>query len=179
MAGRGWFLLILLMLVVRCRSEASELPLPLRGREPSLALLGSSALYWFGIHVYDIALYTEGNPYTTNTTAVLSLRYAIPIKHKRLQETTLQEWRRLELGTPEQRQVWINQLDALWPDIKSGESLSALCQQDGSTVFYFGDRCLGEVTDHSFGPAFFAIWLHENCRYPNVRNRLLHKGANE
>jgi hypothetical protein len=154
---------------------AAELPTPLKERETELNLVGASTLHWFGIHVYDIALYTEGKPYATNTTAVLSLRYAISIKHKRLQETTLQEWKRLGQGTPEQRESWIQRLDALWPDIKSGDSLSAFRQQDGPTVFYFGDRLLGEVADAAFGPAFFAIWLDEDCRYPKVRKGLLEK----
>jgi hypothetical protein len=32
---------------------------------------------------------------------------------------------------------------------------------------------LGEVEDAAFGPAFFAIWLGEQCRYPKVRKGLL------
>lgn len=169
------FLLIFTVLMGSRFLGAADLPTPLKEREPAFMLLGSSTLHWFGIHVYDIALYTEGKPYETNTTAVLSLRYAISIKHKRLQETTLQEWKRLGQGTPEQREGWIKQLDTLWPDIKSGESLSAFRQQNGPTAFYFGNRLLGEVADAAFGPAFFAIWLDEGCSYPKVRKGLLEK----
>jgi hypothetical protein len=168
-------LLIFIVLTGARFLDAAELPAPLKEREPALTLLGSSTLHWFGIHVYDVALYTEAKPYATNTTALLSLRYAISIKHKRLQETTLQEWKRLNKGTPEQREAWIKQLDTIWPDIKSGESLSAFRQQDGPTVFYFGDRLLGEVADAAFGPAFFAIWVDEQCRYPKVRKGLLNE----
>jgi hypothetical protein len=171
------FLLIFTALIGTLFLGAAELPTPLKEREPALTSLGSSTLHWFGIHVYDIALFTEGKPYATNTTAVLSLRYAISIKHKRLQETTLQEWKRLGQGTLEQRESWIKQLDTLWPDIKSGESLSAFRQQNGPTAFYFGDRLLGEVADAAFGPAFFAIWVDERCRYPKVRDGLLNKDA--
>jgi len=166
-------LLILAVLTACPTLRAVDLPTPLAQQEPELTLLGSSKLYWFGIHVYDIALYTENAPYTTNTTALLSLRYAISIKHKRLQETTLQEWNRLEQGTPEQRAEWIRQLDGLWPDIKPGETLSAFLQPAGPTTFYCGDRLLGAVPDAAFGPAFFAIWLDEACRYPKVRDGLL------
>jgi hypothetical protein len=168
-------LLIFIVLLGARFLDAADLPAPLKEREPALTVLGSTTLHWFGIHVYDIALYTQGNPYTTNTTAVLSLRYAISIKHKKLQETTLQEWKRLGQGTPEQRQKWIDLLDTIWPDIKSGQSLSAFRQQDGPTAFYFGDRLLGEVSDAAFGPAFFAIWLDKDCRYPKVRKGLLEK----
>ena len=34
------------------------------------------------------------------------------------------------------------------------------------------DRLLGEVPDPAFGPAFFAIWLDAECRYPKVRDGL-------
>jgi Chalcone isomerase-like len=166
-------LLITVFLVVCGRLGAEELPAPLKEHKPELTLRGSTTLHWFGIHVYNVALYTEGVPYTTNSTAVLSLRYEISIKHKKLQETTLEEWKRLGKGTPEQREKWISQLDKIWPDIKSGESLSAFLKKDGPTTFYFGDRLLGEVTDVEFGPAFFAIWLDAKCRYPKVRKGLL------
>jgi hypothetical protein len=82
-------------------------------------------------------------------------------------------------GTLEQREQWISQLDKIWPDIKSGESLSAFVKKDGPTTFYFGDNLLGEVADVAFGPAFFAIWLDEGCRYPKVRKELLKKDGLE
>ena len=172
-------LLFSLLFLAAAPLLAGDLPSPLKDRQPELSLLGSSTLHWFGLHVYEISLYTEGVPYTTNTTAVLSLRYAISIKHKKLQESTLQEWKRVGQGTLEQREQWISQLDKIWPDIKSGESLSAFVKKDGPTTFYFGDNLLGEVADVAFGPAFFAIWLDEGCRYPKVRKELLKKDGLE
>jgi len=162
-----------LLLLATAPLLAGELPSPLKDRQPALSLLGSSTLHWFGLHVYEVTLYTESTPYITNATAVLSLRYAISIRHKKLQEATLQEWKRLGQGTPEQQEKWISQLDKIWPDIKSGEILSAFVKKDGPTTFYFGDSLIGEVADVAFGPAFFAIWLDEGCRYPKVRKGLL------
>jgi len=126
--------------------------------------------------VYDISLYSDSKPYTTTGSAVLSLKYHVSIRHKRLQETTLKEWKRLNKGTPEQRDAWIKRLDSLWPDIKPGDSLSAFRMAGGPTAFYFGDRLLGEVDDAAFGPAFFAIWLDRDCRYPKMRDSLLGPG---
>jgi Chalcone isomerase-like len=175
MFGLKCIRLVLLLVFASSVLVAKELPLPLKERTPPLTLRGTATLHWFGLHVYDVSLYTEDQPYTTNTTSVLSLEYAISIKHKRLQSTTLDEWKRLKIATPEQRDKWIAQLDGLWPDIKAGEQLSAYFQKDGSTTFYCGDRLLGEITDAAFGPAFFAIWLDEGCRYPKVRDGLLKK----
>ena len=166
-----------LLFLVSFPLVAKELPLPLKERTPPLTLRGTATLHWFGLHIYDVSLYTEDQPYQTNTTSVLSLEYAISIKHKRLQETTLDEWKRLKIGTTEQREKWISQLDGMWPDIKAGESLSAYFQKDGPTTFYFGDRLLGEIPDAAFGPAFFAIWLDKNCRYPKVQKALLKEEA--
>jgi hypothetical protein len=174
-----WIRCCLFLFLTAVSIMAKELPLPLKERAPQLKLRGTATLHWFGLHVYDVSLYTEDQPYTTNTTAVLSLEYAISIKHKKLQESTLQEWKRVGQGTLEQREQWISQLDKIWPDIKSGESLSAFVKKDGPTTFYFGDNLLGEVTDVAFGPAFFAIWLDEGCRYPKVRKELLKKDGLE
>ena len=160
-------------LAVLLAAAASAFPAPLQNRTPALLPIGASTLHWFGMHVYDIALYNEGPDYATNSTAALSIRYAVSIKHRRLQETTLKEWKRLDKGTAEQHERWISLLNVLWPDVHSGDSLTAFRLRDGPTQFFFGDRLLGEVPDPAFGPAFFAIWLDAGCRYPKVRDGLL------
>lgn len=152
---------------------AAALPAPLREVRPELQPVGAATLRWFGLHVYDTALYAPEGAYTTNGTAALSIRYAISIKHKRLLETTLKEWRRMGKGTESQRARWVQLLEPLWPDLKPGDSLTAFIRRDGATAFYFGDRLLGEIPDPAFGPVFFAIWLGDNCRYPDVRDGLL------
>ena len=174
---RRKFIIISFIVLMGGLLAASELPEPLKAVRPQLLSVGSSTLRWFGIHVYDMSLYTEDQTYTTNNAAVLSILYHISIKHRRLQDTTLEEWQRMNKGTPEQREAWIKELDAMWPDIKSGESLSAYRQSDGPTQFYFGDRLLGEIADPAFGPAFFAIWLDAECRYPKLRDKLLMIGC--
>jgi len=38
--------------------DAADLPAPLQEVKPEVKPLGSATLHWFGIHIYDIALYT-------------------------------------------------------------------------------------------------------------------------
>ena len=173
MVLRNTLVAIFFLLSMEGLLMASELPEPLKAVRPQLLPVGSATLRWFGIHVYDITLYAEDQNFITNGAAVLSIRYHISIKNRRLQETTLDEWKRMGQGSPEQQQLWINQLDTIWTDIKSGERLSAYRQADGATQFYFGDRLLGGVNDKAFGPAFFAIWLGDNCRYPKLRDEMV------
>ncbi|MBM4149573.1 MAG: hypothetical protein FJ224_11115 [Lentisphaerae bacterium] len=134
---------------------------------------GSASLHWFGIRVYDIALYSEGDAYSTNTTAALSIRYAVRIRGKRLVETTMDEWERMGIATAAERAAWLAALAPMWPDVHPGERLTAFRRNDGQTDFYFDDRLVGSVPDPDFGPAFFAIWLGEKCKHPDVRDRLL------
>ena len=165
-----------LTLFLTATAGAVDLPTPLRELKPELRPMGTAALHWFGLHVYDVALYTQEAAYTTNNTAALSIRYSISIKHRRLLDTTLKEWQRMGKGDQTQRERWIKELDLLWPDLKPGDRLTALRRQNGATQFYCGDRLLGEVADPAFGPAFFAIWMDADCRYPKVRDGLLGAG---
>jgi hypothetical protein len=157
----------------------AALPPPLREVKPELRPLGTATLHWLGLHVYDIALFSQEAAYATSGSAVLTIRYNISIKSRRLQETTLKEWRRMGKGEEVQRQRWIKQVSTLWPDVKPGESLTAFKRQGGPTQFYLGDRLLGEVPDPAFGPAFFAIWLDAECSYPKLRDQLLEGKAEE
>jgi len=160
-------------LIVTSALGGAALPAPLAEITPPLQPVGEATLHWFRLHIYDIALYAPEKPDSTNGTAVLSIHYNISIKHSRLQATTLKEWRRMKKGEDAQHAQWIEQLDVLWPDVKAGEALAAFRRRDGPTQFYLGDRLLGEVSDPAFGPAFFAIWLDADCRYPDVRKGLL------
>lgn len=152
---------------------ATELPNPVREEKPELLRVGAATLHWFGLHVYDATLYAPESVYTTNGTAALSIRYNVSVKRRKLLDTTMEEWRRLGRGNAEQRDKWIKQLEQIWLDLKSGDSLTAFIKGDGPTKFYFGERLLGEVPDPAFGPAFFAIWLDANCSYPKMRDGLL------
>lgn len=152
---------------------AAALPAPLRSQNPELRQLGATTLHWFGIHVYDISLHCPEPAYATTGTAALSIRYNISVKSKRLQETTLKEWKRMKKGEEAQRERWIKLLGTIWPDVKSGDTLTAFKRREGPTEFYLGDRLLGEVPDPAFGPIFYAIWLDADCSHPKLRDELL------
>lgn len=156
-----------------CLSSAADLPAPLLEAEPGIRLVGTAKMRWWGKHLYDIALYSEDVPYTTNSTAVLTLHYHISIKRERLLKTTLEEWDGLGIVDDTQRKEWIGQLAMLWPDVKPGDTLTAFCRRNGPTRCYHGDKLVGEVKDPAFGPAFFAIWLDAKCSHPKARDSLL------
>ncbi len=177
---RRWGLLrrVAVGLLLACLSlPAASLPTSLSEKQPELRAIGKATLHWFGLHVYDIEFYAPESTYSSKGPAALSIRYNISIKHHRLVETTRKEWQRMKRGTAVQRDAWAQQLEALWPDVKSGDRLTAFQQQTGPALFYLGDRLLGEMADPEFGPAFFAIWMDADCRYPKIRAELLGNGT--
>lgn len=170
---RNTVLGVLGLIMSVCLTGAAELPAPLLAVQPEMRLVGSARMRVWGLHIYDISLYSAETPYTTNSTAVLTLHYNVSIKRDRLLETTLEEWDRLGIVDSPQRREWIGQLAMLWPDVRPGDTLTALRRGNGSTDCYQGDRMVGEVKDPAFGPAFFAIWLDANCSHPKSRESLL------
>ncbi len=171
--GKRASVLALLLIAAAAAAGGGELPAPLREAQPELQPVGAATLHWFGLHVYDVALFAQEASFTTNRAAALGIHYNISIKRARLLDTTLKEWRRMGKGDDARRAQWIRQLESLWPDLKSGDRLTAFARPGGPTQFYFGDRLLGEVQDPEFGPNFLAIWLDADCLHPKVRQGLL------
>ena len=166
------FCLLALMLCVNT-ALGIELPAPLSETEPELKLVGQARHTFLGFKVYDVALYAPGLPVTSNSTAVLSIHYHMSVTSKGLQSLTLKEWKRMGTGTESQREIWLKQLNAIWPDVKSGQNLSAFRIRNGPTRFFMGNRELGQIDDPVFGWAFLSIWLGPDCSKPRLRDRLI------
>ena len=82
---------------------------------------------------------------------------------------------RLGLGTAEQRNRWMHEMAALFPDVNSGQTISGIHLPGAETRFYLDGVPLGRIEDPEFGPAFFAIWLDPRTREPALRERLLQR----
>jgi hypothetical protein len=156
-----------------------ELPGVLRSAVPELQLLGSGKMTWYGLHVYDAALWTpsadagmQPSP-DLNKPFALALRYSRDFKGERIAQRSLDEIERLGLGTPPQRQQWLAQMRRLFPDVRAGDKLTGLNQPGEGVEFFHQDRRLGSIDDPSFARAFFAIWLDPRTRAPRLREQLI------
>ena len=133
-------------------------------------------LTWFGFHVYDAALYAPprfepADP--TGSRFVLELTYARRLEGKGIAEASRDEIERLGFGTPAQRARWHEQMVGLFPDVEKGRRLAGVNVPGTGARFYFDGRFLGSIDDPAFARAFFAIWLDERTRSPQLRENLL------
>ncbi|WP_404399292.1 chalcone isomerase family protein [Idiomarina seosinensis] len=129
---------------------------------------------WFW-DVYDATLYTEKGSFSwqdrKQLNKALLLDYLRDIKAADLVETTAEEWDKLGFSHPE-RSNWLEQLSAIWPDIKEGDCLLLRESDDGYAEFYQDDKKLGVVEHETFTEQFLAIWLSPDSRFKDERQEL-------
>jgi hypothetical protein len=61
----------------------------------------------------------------------------------------------------------------LFPDVEKGRRLAGVNVPGTGARFYYEGRLLGSIDDPAFARAFFAIWLDERTRAPQLRESLL------
>lgn len=168
------FLLALTMLL-SVNARAAEL-----GIQQELAqsqLLGKGSYRWFGIKLYDAFLWQARDASVTipllEGRFVLELVYARELKGQRIAAASLDEIRKLNLGSPEQQSRWLHLMQQIFPDVTEGTRLSGVYQAGQGARFYRDGVLLSRTNDAEFARAFFSIWLDKRSSAPALRQQLL------
>jgi hypothetical protein len=164
-----------------------------------LTKVGEGRMKWFGFSIYRASLWTQngvylGIPvqqqpeqglvkqphlingadnYPYSLPIALHIVYEKNISRETLIDTTIKEWRRLKIVDESQRQHWVQQLLRIWPDVKPGDSITTVMDNNHHTIFLVNGSEAGRVTDVRFGPALLAIWLHSETRATDLRTNLI------
>lgn len=160
-------------------TPGAEPPAHVRKYVGDVRLAGTGKLTWYGFHVYDAALFVPPNFVLANALAqpfVLELTYARRLDGKGIAEASRDEIARLGFGTEAQRERWHEQMRGLFPNVEKGRRLAGVNVPGGGARFYFDGQFIGAIDDPAFAQAFFAIWLDERTRAPQLRENLV-KGA--
>ena len=126
---------------------------------------------WWTLNIYKVELWTADGKFPDfQKPLIMHYEYQKNIKAKALVDTSIEEWQRLKSCTDKQAQMWAKQLLKIWPDIKSGDTLTAWF--DGKeTHFYQEKKFLGSIKDQNFTRPFFSIWLHPKSKTAKLRNK--------
>ncbi len=155
-------------------AQADNMPAHVRAELPDARLSGEGSYRWFGLKIYDAALWvsrTSNAPLSEKF--VLNLRYARELYGDRIAQASLDEIRHLRLGTAAQHQAWLASMQALFPDVTDGSQISGVYLPHTGARFYLDGKLLGEIRDPEFSRAFFAIWLDPRTSASRLRNQLL------
>jgi hypothetical protein len=126
---------------------------------------------WYFFDIYHVKVWTLDNELPdTKKPFIMTYDYRRDIKAKDLIKTSQEEWKDLELCNAKQSQLWSNELTKIWPDIKSGDQLTAWFN-GSDTQFYQKKKFLGKISGKDFSEAFFQIWLHPKSQTASLRKR--------
>lgn len=168
---RGWVInalligSVLLMIMFSCATFA--------GPTDELKKSGQGKMSWLFIDIYKASLFSlDGKYQPKQYPQALTIHYQRNISKKALLEATQQQWQHLSVD-PDLYQDWLQQLSALWPEIKDGDHLTFFVSKDGSGDFYHNDNWIGRIENTQLSDAFLSIWLSKKTSEPKLRKKLI------
>jgi hypothetical protein len=134
---------------------------------------GQGELHKLFFHVYDSALWTDAPTWSMKSPFALTIRYRLNIPGKELVKRTFQEMARTNPLTPAERRLFGPQLARFFPDVRPGDTITAVYLPRRGAVFYYNGGRKGMLTDPAFARRFFNIWLGPGTSEPELRADLL------
>ena len=151
-------------------------PAEVQAALPGARLHGQARLRFFGLHVYDIRLWSaaplrEGD--ALRAPIALEIEYARALQGAQIAERSLAEMRRVGTVGQADGARWLVQMKQLFPDVKAGDRITGVHRPAEGASFYLNGRLAGELRDADFARLFFAIWLAPGTSEPRMRAALL------
>jgi len=166
-----------LCLFLALSAQANSLPPEVEITLPGAQLSGQGSYRWFGFKLYDAYLWRDTqqnkNGQWWQVPFALELVYARNLSGERIAQASIDEIRKLELGTPAQQSEWLRWMIEVFPDVNEGTRLSGIYIPEQGVRFYSEGRLLKHISDVEFAKAFFAIWLDERSSAGSLRRALL------
>jgi hypothetical protein len=165
--------LALLLALAQAAQAATPLAPPSPPARYALQPVGEGTLTWFGLHVYDAALWAPNARVDFDSPLALVVRYARALEGAAIAERALEEIAQLGIGSAAQRAAWGARLRALLPDVDDGDLVAGVHRPGQGMRFYLNGRRIGEINDPAFSRAFLAIWLDPRTSVPALRAALI------
>ena len=143
---------------------------------PTLIAVGHGELTWFGLSIYRASLWTSNGEFQNvedSLPLALTITYEKNITSNALVERTLKEWKHLGIFNEQDRNSWGKTLKQIWPDVKPGDSITTLVNNNRQTLFYYNGTLLKTLEHPALGTALLSIWLDPNTSEPDLRTKLI------
>ena len=139
-------------------------------------LVGQHRLTYWGFEVYDASLWANAPfaaPDWHKQVLGLELRYLRDFKGTDLAQRSIDEIQGQRPLSPTQLQIWSATLQTLMPNVRAGESITAIYSPDQGMQLLHQDRLMGELRDAEFARRFLGIWLATETSQRKLRQNLL------
>jgi hypothetical protein len=127
-------------------------------------------MFW---KIYDAKLSAANGLWNADTPFALSLTYLRDFDGQEIASRSVDEMREIGYEDEVLLAKWYEQMRAVFPDIKEGENITGVMDENKNTHFYHEGKLIGSIDDKAFTQSFFGIWLHEKTSEPKMRKQLL------
>lgn len=141
-----------------------------------LQLVGEGTLRWWGLKIYDAKFFAAKKPAPEQAFSIpfaLEITYAREFSGQKIAEISAEEIKKLGVGSPQKHDLWLSQMQRVFPDIKPGDKIRGMHDPDRGVAFYYNGQPIGSIRDPEFSRAFFSIWLDPRTAKPELRKSLL------
>lgn len=129
-----------------------------------------TVIFW---DIYDAKLSATDGLWNADTPFALSLTYLRDFDGKEIASRSVDEMRDIGYKDEVLLAKWYEQMWAIFPNIKEGENITGVVDENKHTHFYHEGILIGSIDDKTFAQSFFGIWLDEKTSEPKMREQLL------
>lgn len=165
--------LLMVMLSATAFAAVTTKPPELAPHFKTEAPYGAATLRKIGFRVYDATLWTDLPTWSMQKKFALTLVYGIDIKGVNLAERSIEEINRTGKLDQATEKSLLAELTALFPNVKSGDRITALYLPTKGTVFFHNGKKIGTLPDGNSSKRFLGIWLSPETSEPAMRKKLL------
>ncbi|MGQ8364863.1 chalcone isomerase family protein [Glaciecola sp. 1036] len=163
-----WFITLLLFWSLTVLAEPPKLEFV---KDPkTVGKTRLEVLFW---DIYEAELIAPEGKWDKDKPFALRLTYLRDFEGKEIASRSVDEMRDLGFDDELKLAKWFQKMHRIFPDVKEGECIMGIVDEDKVSHFYFNDEKIGKVTDAEFTEWFFAIWLSEDTSEPKMREQLL------
>lgn len=173
---RRRFAALLLALPATLAAQQRDAPAEVLAEIAGARMQGGGRLRYFGLHLYDIRLFTGARRAGADWAAVplaLEIEYGRAFDGDSIAERSLEEMRRQAEISNAIGGRWLGAMKVLFPDVRAGDRITGVQRPGEAARFFFNGQLRGEVRDAEFTRLFFGIWLSARTSEPALRDALL------
>ena len=135
-------------------------------RIPSAEKVGEGRLTFWMWDIYDAALYAQNGRWSPHQPFALSLTYFRNIAGADIADRSIEEMRGQGFSDEALLNQWHEEMEAIFPDVKDGTTLTAIFIPGQLTEFFNGKQSIGMIDGAEFVERFSAIWLSAKTSEP-------------
>jgi hypothetical protein len=160
-----------LLCMIGALSAAAAAPLGEHVTDPRQ--VGSGRLNFLVWNVYTATLYAPSGRWSPDGPFALRIDYHMDLTGRDIAERSVEEMRRQGLEDPGAIGRFRARMEAIFPDVAAGTSLTGIRDSRGATLFFRDNDFIGAVDEPEFTDRFFSIWLSPETSEPALRRSLL------